>query len=336
VRSINQHIAFHSIEKALDTSQDLVDNRSEVDYLDFLVRFSSLLNYFNAENRVSGEWNVFLLKDPVFLIAHISKTNVNRYESLFQKNITILDKESSKPNAAFKTSEKIRTATVEVFHLLFDVYSELVQWTYFMQHYPKDYLLKKYVLQEVKDRYSPLLWSLLWLRNQLYNRSMIHKPKVVRPYTFEDTDQYCWTVTKGITPSWEILGLNELFQDNSPQAICTSLHKTGNKLLTFLKQLVVFSLEDYKKLNVENALYPDTTLLRTFASLLKPYKRQFNSLTKKHLDYYYESILKQELLGIQPDSVFVNLTLAKNELLDLPANTQFVGGAYADGSPILF
>jgi hypothetical protein len=333
---IDQHSALLSTIQALDTNQELVDSRREIDHLNFMVKFSSLLNYYNGKDQVAGEWSSFLLKDPVFLTAHIAKVDVGNYETLFSENISVLEKESLGINKTLKNTEKLKIATVELFNIYFDIYSHLEKWTIFLQLYPKKYLLRDFILNEVKDQYSPILWSLWTLRNQLYNRSLIPKPSVIRPYTFEETTQYCWTSTKGLMPYWRVLELKEDFSKNSFRDILTSLRNNGNKILSFLKQIVLYSNEEYKSLNLENSLYPDTTLLRAFVDLLNPYREQLNDLSKSHLNYYYDSVLKQKSLGVQRDSVFVSLSLAKDQLFSLPSQTKFTAGKYEDGSPILF
>ena len=334
--SIDQHSALQSTVQSLDTDQALVDNRNEIDHLNFLARFSSLLNYYDTSNKVKGEWSSFLLKDPVFLLAHIAKTDFDEYHKNFKRLISGLRKEASKPKAEVKKSPRIQTSIAELLKLIFDVYSLLVRWSFFMERYPREYLLKKFVLSKVKNQYSPILWAFVSFRDHLYNRSWLKKPDPYRYYTFEKTNQYYWNTTKGLTPYWVLLDLKEEFRNNTALSICKSIEKHGQEVLDFLKQVVLFAMEDYKTQCKENGLYPDTTLLRAFTSLLSPYKNQLNSLGKSHLDFYYDKVLKQQRQDAIPDSAYLSLHLAKEDVYSLPSATSFVGGSYEDGSPILF
>ena len=76
---IDQNSAINSLNEALVPSPYLIDERTEQDWLYFLTEFSKLINFYNDSNTIDGNWSPFLLKDPVFLMVSISKTN---YKSL--------------------------------------------------------------------------------------------------------------------------------------------------------------------------------------------------------------------------------------------------------------
>lgn len=56
---------------------------------------------------------------------------------------------------------------------------------------------------------------------------------------------------------------------------------------------------------------PHLALFVSFVWLMEFPKKQFNSLTKRHLDFYYKDILKIEKLPASPDKVYVLFELAK-------------------------
>ena len=77
-------------------------------------------------------------------------------------------------------------------------------------------------------------------------------------------------------------------------------------------------------------------MYRKREKLLKNQKDQLNGLSQKHLDFYYQDILKQTLQTAKPDNVFVNIELAKKELYSLPKGSLFNAGFDNQKAPILF
>lgn len=59
-------------------------------------------------------------------------------------------------------------------------------------------------------------------------------------------------------------------------------------------------------------LTPHLTLFVCFLKLLSLSRKRFNSLTRKHLDFYYQQILQIPKLRAQPDQVHIIFELAKN------------------------
>ncbi|MEJ0103893.1 MAG: hypothetical protein WDO19_15620 [Bacteroidota bacterium] len=70
---LNQHTIISSLQKALVPAPRMIDGRTERDRLWFLSAFAGLINFYNTDNNREGSWRPFLLKDPVFLLAFISK-----------------------------------------------------------------------------------------------------------------------------------------------------------------------------------------------------------------------------------------------------------------------
>lgn len=77
----------------------------------------------------------------------------------------------------------------------------------------------------------------------------------------------------------------------------------------------------------EFSVTPHLTLFLTFLMLLENSKKRYNNLTKRHLDFYYNQILKIEKLPADPDKVYLIFELAKNAIQEKIENkTAFDGG----------
>lgn len=80
------------------------------------------------------------------------------------------------------------------------------------------------------------------------------------------------------------------------------------------------------------AVTPHLTLFLTFLMLLENSKKRYNNLTKRHLDFYYNQVLKIEKLPADPDKVYLIFELAKNAVQEkIEAKTAFDGGKDASG-----
>ena len=92
-----------------------------------------------------------------------------------------------------------------------------------------------------------------------------------------------------------------------------------------LNTLIAESKENY-------AITPHLTLFIAFLMLLENSKKRYNGLTKRHLDFYYNQILKIEKLPATPDKVYMIFELAKNAIQEkIEVKTGFDGGKDASG-----
>lgn len=82
---------------------------------------------------------------------------------------------------------------------------------------------------------------------------------------------------------------------------------------------------------------PHLTLFLCFLKLLDFSKTHFNGLTKRHLDFYYQDILKISRKPAVADQVHVLFELAKNVVQEkIAAGTQLDAGKDANGNKLIF
>ncbi|MEP0264343.1 hypothetical protein [Dokdonia sp.] len=331
---IDQNSAIVSLNKALVPSPYLIESRSESDRLSFLTNFASLINFYDNKNKINGNWSPFLLKDPVFLMASISKTP-------FQKIHTMYVKSCIRVRRKYPPSDTKDTTftTLEIINILFDqlieVFHIIERWTYFLYKSDEVYVLKNYVITEIKKVYGELLWAILSLRAYL---SQIHKQiDDVNWYSFESFDKKIWKETNDTRPFWDVLGLNPLLNENTVYDYYIAVKSAGDMLFSFFNSIIEYSNVEYKNVKKIKGKFPDTLLLRTFTNLLQIYENQLNTLSSKHLQFYYKDILKQNQEHAKADSVYICADLVEiDKEYDLPKNTLFIAGTYEDTSPILF
>jgi len=335
---IDQNSAINSLNEALVPNPYLIDGRTEQDWLYFLTEFSKLINFYNDSNTIEGNWSPFLLKDPVFLTASISKTNYKKLYDDYKNGCAEIQMALLK-NGVIQRSR----ALDNLFDRLTSIYKIIERWTHFMQSNSEIYDLKTYVLQEVKTKLSIDFWAIQSYRQYLYKLTV--EGLFVASASLEEFksfDKNIWYINKDKTPFWEVFGFETehtiLQETNSITSFSLNiLTEIGDKLFQFLDTVIHHAGKEFKKLNLKKGHFPDTVLLRSFVNILKIQQDQLNGLSEKHLDFYYKNILKQTKLPAVADQTFLCATLTKpTSVYTLPAATLFNAGVDANKNPILF
>ncbi|MBL7970123.1 MAG: baseplate J/gp47 family protein [Prolixibacteraceae bacterium] len=90
-------------------------------------------------------------------------------------------------------------------------------------------------------------------------------------------------------------------------------------------------------LETNHSLAPHQTLFICFLKLLDISKERFNQLTQRHLDFYYQNILKIDKRQPVPDQVHVIFELAKNIIQEkIDSGTPLSAGKDAKGNELTF
>lgn len=331
MRVADQHSTLVSLNESLVPRSQLLDGRTERDWLNFLCEYATLINFYDNNNNIRGHWAPFLLKDPAFLLAHISKTNYDAFHSLYADSCF-------KAQQALMSKGDISHSVNSLFDQLTDIFMQIKRWVYYMQRSTEDYELKKYVISQVKNNFSRYFWAVISLRQNLYLSSAIRHIAPVdtsKFYFFDENDEKIWKENKGKTPYWKVLNLPGQIKkadDNTDlqSAVFYSLKKAGDELFRFFHNIVKHATPAYEAMKQVRTKHPDTLLLRTFVHLLKTHQQELNGIAEKHLHFYYKDILRQSPLPAVPDKVFLTATLAKpNAAFKLPAATSFDGGVDA-------
>lgn len=339
MNAIDQYKITESWEQSLVPAPELIDSRTEQDRLTFLCRYASLINYYDSNNQLKGNWSPFLIKDPVFLLASIGKTRFTENHSRYLNTCAALER-LLQQNPAEPPNDAIPQAFNLLFGELTDIFMHIKQWIYFMQMTNDEYDLKTYIVYQTKTNYSSYYWALTALQQALYMSPLIPGIKPVdhnKFYFFDAYEEIIWKENKGNNPYWKVLGLKNPIKDNTQWEIYRAIKNAGDKLLVFFHTLIKNAGTEFEKLKNQKSRYPDTTLLRSFVHLLKIYQDQLNGISQKHLQFYYKDILKQEEKPAAPDSVFLCSTLSKPiSTFTLPAGTVFSAGLDPQKKPILF
>jgi len=103
------------------------------------------------------------------------------------------------------------------------------------------------------------------------------------------------------------------------------------------KKLEKSILEKLSGFEGEQNLAPHLGLFVSFVKLLDFSKEKFNNLTKRHLDFYYEEILKIEKRTATPDKAYVIFELAKKAVQErIPEGTLLNAQKDANGKKLVY
>ncbi|WP_130735399.1 hypothetical protein [Flavobacterium sp. J27] len=324
---------MNSLEEALIPSSSLIDGRTERDWLSFIADFASLINFYDASNQINGNWSPFILKDPVVILATISKTNVSKKHAHFLhtcSHITTLYEKN-------QSDQNISTLIVTLFDQVFQLFLKLERWIHFLLQSNQEFSLKEYIIYQVENSYSAQLWALLSLKRQLTLHKIIATTETFEWTIFQKANQQIWKQNKDKKTFWEVLHLDASFLKNKIPDFIRAIKKSGDQLFTFFASIVHYAKIAFDKLKETKSKFPDTVLMRTFINLLMNHSKQLNEISQKHLNFYYSDILKQQIKNAQPDQVFASIQLNKKDTpFLLPKDTLFNAGVDAEKNPIFF
>lgn len=334
---INQNGILNSIHDSLIPGSALIDGRTEQDWLRFLSEFAGLLNFYDQDNTLNGNWAPFLLKDPVFLMAAISGTDFAKLHSVYLRLCHKLEQLLLPP----LTPEKDLSGSFnQLFDYLTGIFIKIRHWAGYMQRAAADYPLKNYVLQQIRMTFANALQALFLLRREFCYAAMLSGMKATdadQLSAFEGYEERIWKEGELKAPYWEILGLSHPIKVNTVSEIFKAVTNAGDRLFNFLKIIVKQAAAEFDRLSILKSSFPDTTLLRTFVNLLKIYQQQLNEIGSKHLSFYYKNILKQHQRPEMPDCAYIMATLAKKDVIyTLPSGTLFDAGIDAQQQPVIF
>ncbi|HWY39137.1 MAG TPA: hypothetical protein VNY73_11295, partial [Bacteroidia bacterium] len=311
-----------SQDKALVPKPSLIDGRTERDWLCFISDFASVINFYESTNQLHGNWKPFLLKDPVFLLANISKAKFAEFHTPYLNACTKLE-----TGLTTNANVSYTIAFNQAFDAITEVFKLMERWIYYMQRSGEDYEFKKYIIRQIKKDFSALFWAINAFRENLSTASSIEGIERVEYHIFDNWDEIIWKQSRDKSPFWEILNLHYPLSANSTQDHYNALRTAGDRVFDFFHTVIRHSARAFEELKNKKSRYPDTTLLRAFINLLTVHQEQLNGIAEKHLDFYYKDILQQQNLPATPDSVFLCAGLSKKDATFLlPAGTLFDGG----------
>jgi hypothetical protein len=312
---------------ALAADYAKVDGRSLSELLDFAPRFGRLINFYDLENQVDGDWTPFFTTDPAVILASRDATDLDGIEAEFAR-LERLTLETPSFDRKF-----------ELFRSAFDLILKLARQL--------DFCLKLVELSEPGETTRQLRHAIVTeIEDTLGEQLRKLKAYDLGAGLPEALGRTVGLDYEGFSPIWR---MNAVGPNGSIYRGRTGQRKIV-RALPNLSQILgphVYALSDLKSFaqaNLPAALEagnhkPQIALYIAFITLFQTAQETINSFSSRYSHFYYHDVLRESLRRAIPDSVFLSFTLDEQENLlstVVPRDTLFPAGQDLDDRTILY
>ena len=311
--------------KGLDFDYVKIDERSFEDLLVFSVGFSKLINYYNLNNKVEGDWSDFLTDETV-IIATMIDSDPGKIEIQFKNNIY--------KAKLFNKKEKKVFYLKKCFNEIHEIALRFQYWYTRLKAVESYTMEDSSVKQEVENAIISKLSDALG-RLKALNDGAFQKEGLDESFglDFEKFDEV-WRL-KEVSPNIHVYQAdsfkNKIYQVTEElELIFQSFYET----LLYLK----IKAPDYMSSSLgKDNHYPEVALFLAFLKLFKLAQGNINNLSKRHLDFYYSTVLRQEVKKPVNDKVYLNFSVYDSvPFAEVKKDTEFLAGEDEEGNNILY
>ncbi|MBZ5522857.1 MAG: hypothetical protein LAP21_11520 [Acidobacteriia bacterium] len=313
--------------RALNPEHVPIDERKAEDWMAFAFEFSRLLNYYDETNKPVDNWSAFFERDPAFLLARVVTTDFQREQFDSWK--------------LYNGVRSGRDNTREILKSIRDQVSRMDRWYRLagnieqkeMREIPLRETLASIIETDVKPHLGANLETCLkslpqaagsesWLG--LWRRWEAHLDKKV----WHDPTPQDRSLPSGSTPSSATSSPDQANPVDSLLAILRALHHTNGRLREVARQY----LQELLANRSDHA--PHTALYLAFVRLMELMRDKINTVTGKHLDFYYRDVLRLSERPSRPDIAHICCEAAPEiKGYMLPAGTRLAAGKDPSGAP---
>lgn len=299
---------------ALNPSFFMPDERKQEDFIEFVSRFSQFVNYYNDQNLPEGDWNRFYKNNITLLLLFLSKYETEFLEKQFERLYAKLKDEFS----PFEHIEVIKE-TNRLFSKLFENIDKWYQISAEINSFQLE------IEGLIKNKLSPPLLEWKSIQSKLQQIGIF--------------DKLMYSLDLGAP--WKTNSEEKKTSSSKEHFLKISKRQIRNIFIELINSInfIKESAETYfnKHIHDNNNLEPHIGMLLTFLELYKHPQEEINLFTKKHLDYYYQEILKERYSEAKPN--FINLTFELAKKVDevmLPKETILQAGIDENGDDIIY
>jgi Baseplate J-like protein len=311
------------------------DEKDFADWIVFANNFAAFINYYNTANKADGNWQPFFSSDISAQLGTIAIQNIESYRQEIKEHFDFIkddDNESDLINIKIKLND--------LFSVLLTLSKAL---DYYVLKLSDQTALKQNIVNLVKTKLAPALSSVVAYYKAAKNHTYINNTGLAawmilnNPLTdakeiIEATDE-----EKGLSNNWYDdtlhaswqLYVNSINADdsiyNNPLTAFTddflSIEHAANHnlftglfdiyLSTYTKIIQEAETALLKTLETYDAHTPHYALFLTFLKLFRFTQTHVNTITQRHLDFYYKEVLRLQPRAAEANQVHVLGELAK-------------------------
>lgn len=314
----------------------LVDEKEYADWIVFANDFAVFLNYYNNSNNVSGNWKPFFSSDISAQLGSIALQNIDRYKIEIKERFDFIRNDENKTSLP-----DIRIKLDELFSAILTLSKSLDNY---VQKLPDETSLKQTIYNLTKTKLAPALGRLIaynkaaqnqgylnhhigsdWmiLNMPLTDAKQIINSEELSKIWYDDSLYANWTTYKNAIVADNSIFSNPLDDSSKPvdlRAFLSIEHAanhnlfTGifdNYLSTYTKIIQEAESELLKTLESYDKHTPHYALFLSFLMLFRFTQIHLNTITQRHLDFYYKEVLRLQPRVAEANKVHVLGELAK-------------------------
>ncbi|MEO6455350.1 MAG: baseplate J/gp47 family protein [Ginsengibacter sp.] len=338
-----------------------VDEHEYQDWIVFANEFGGFLNYFDATNTDTGTWQSFFTSDISSQLGSIAIQDVDVYLEQIKKRFDFLKQDDNRNDIP-----GLETNLNELFSVLLSLSKAMDEY---QRKLPENIVLKNTLLNLIQTKLAPSLNRLISYYKEagLLNYLTVSSFNGWRVLNKEVVDA-AEIISDGLSENW-IIGSFANWTDyvnsiaNDLNIFSTSLaddialtadekeylriqHGANHNLFSSIFDQYLFaftkitneaSTELEKTLTDWDSHQPHYALFLSFLKLFKYAQQQSNTITNRHLDFYYKEVLRLKPKAALPNHAHVLVELAKqvNSYL-LAKGTQLKAGKDSKGKDVLY
>jgi len=335
---------------ALPAAYVQVDERRFPDWISFASRFAQYLNYYNEANIVTNNWQPFFNNDIAAVLGSVAIQNIDDYRRQVKERLDILrDDENEGNEAALKETLGSLFSAMLTLGLALDGYLFRLP-----QAHPFHASLQNTITQKLQPSLKQLLAYYKGGMGLIANKDYPEWQLLGRPV--RDVQE---TVhTKNLSAIWLEgkdnlkLFFNSIAADKSIYGAEAALpyqrirHAANHNLFVALFDQFLSSYAGLiaaaeasllDALSSFNSHPPHYALFLAFLQLYRFAQDELNLFTQRHLDFYYQSVLRLSPKKALPNSAHLVMELAKGVAdFSLPKGTLLRAGKDSLGKEVFY
>ena len=318
--------------KALLPQSAKIDDRKIEDILTFATEYSKLINYYNTDNKIDGDWSCFYENDPCIQLALLATIDTDSIEASFKKLEVAINNYLKKIDCGPEGISEENPIPKYYDEIINIIYSVALRIQMACKKLPDGHLLKIEIISIIKNSLHLAIID----NNQQdalikligYDKGSIAPLNDYSSFIQTPKNNFCIC-----TKAWQLEaeGYDCIYPDNS-------FNTESLKSLFYIFFIELIKIKQRAKIYFEECIQknddhqPHVTLFITFLYLFQNATDHLNTLTRSHLLHYYEKVLCLHKLKESPDKVHVIFELAKNFHTHLVEEGTLLNGGKDDTS----
>ena len=320
-------------DRLINANQDVsIIDGSEIDFLNYIQDFSTLIHYWNDQGDTEGNWLSFFKSDISFILADISRFQLKKFQQNYQQILELFGAEYQQT--------KQQKHLISLYQILLETGKILGQWYQNLtENKSIDSDFNNAFLEITEANLSKDITSLIEIFNHLSN-ILDQSPNSIA----ESNISYETTLVSSLLkPLLSKHSVNTSYPGNGQLLLISSFKECFEQIIrsifTSISQIIRLVPSFFKRTLEKPTHSPQISLILAFYKMLEPAKNKLNELSAEHQKLYFNRILQQRPQPFVADKTFLTFTptpSSPENPVFIPAHTTFTAGTSPSGTEIIY